>query len=731
MKNAGKYAFKVIFITVFAIISLSILISCLENLGDAGYINFPADDSNYARITAVEYKAEVVDEPDGQGKIIITELLTFDIHAASERYLFWELWRDLPEEVVDDLKVDYNVLSVRQVFNDGRAPVIFDEAPKLYWDDEDYINTEGGLGPGKWFHSGGPYDGRRNFECLLLYVDGLFRERVFFEITYEMTNAAIRYGDCSELYVTMYAENTINFLESYKGQFLFPSDIMPRAGNYYAHTYGTNSHTFPFIESTTLNPGYYTFAFELDKSQLSFRPYNEYIEFALISFGDDKHIFTQHAPRNPYFYTDVLDQVRRNQARYEALPAVFMTARIVVVVLLSAGAVFALVMSFGIDKRLKKKYKFHQPEMEIQYFREIPSQLDPIFASILVFCKHTSSTEVKDGYSAILLDLVRKGYLELDRVNRAVGWTHNNTRIIVKNRPVIRTSNCIGCGTPTEGHDQFCAKCGLPVATNDTSVNLQPLTPTEELYFNLIIRYTATSDITIQTLQNKVSHDYEYSDTFVKAMKKASTDIGISKPMYFQSPKYKKVKNSLNGQAVFIGVIGAIILIAGNLISYPTRLGLAFGAFFILGGALIVSAIYLKAVSKKYILLTQFGETEYAKWRGLYNFLDSNTLMNERTVLDLVIWEQYLVYATAFGISEKVIKAIQLRCPEESLRSSPVLYNPYFRTRSFYRVGRSFGTAARTASYTHRSGSHGIGGGFGGGGYGGAGRGGGGGGGGH
>ena len=358
MRSVGKYAFKVVLITTCAIISLSILISCLEILEDTGWTNFSSnDDNNYARITAVDYKAEVVDEPGGKGKIIITEVLTFDIHAASERYLFWELWRDLPEEIVDGLKIEYNVLSVRQVFNDSRAPVVFSESPQLYWYDEDFIDTEGGLGPGKWFHSKGPYDGYRNFECVLFYVDGIFRDQVIFEVVYEMTNAAIRYGDCSELYVTMYSESSINFLRSYKGQFLFPTQLMPGPGNYYAHTYGTNSHTFPFTESAATNPGYYTFAFELNESELQFRPYNEYIEFALISFGDDKHIFTQHAPLNPYFHTNVLKEVRQNQARYDALPTVFMTARIIVVVVLSAGAVFALYMTFTIDKRLKKKHK--------------------------------------------------------------------------------------------------------------------------------------------------------------------------------------------------------------------------------------------------------------------------------------------------------------------------------------------------------------------------------------
>ena len=111
----------------------------------------------------------------------------------------------------------------------------------------------------------------------------------------------------------------------------------------------------------------------------------------------------------------------------------------------------------------------------------------------------------------------------------------------------------------------------------------------------------------------------------------------------------------------------------------------------------------------------------FFKWKGLYNFLNSETLMSEKTVIELPIWEKYLVYATAFGISEKVIKAIEIRCPEIQ-ELTPMLQNNYIRSSSFRSSGRSFSSTARSASYTSRSGGSG---------YGGGGRGGGGGGGGH
>ena len=226
----------------------------------------------------------------------------------------------------------------------------------------------------------------------------------------------------------------------------------------------------------------------------------------------------------------------------------------------------------------------------------------------------------------------------------------------------------------------------------------------------------------LSTFQNNVIQDYDYTGSFVKSIKSAISSIGMSQG-YFQKSDQGKHKANAKGIAIFLGIVGCLVMLIGNLVSYQTRLDLAFGAFFILGAGLNISAVCIRVLSRRHVLFTQFGADEYTKWRGLYNFLNSETLMKERTVSELALWECYLIYATAFGISEKVIKALQIRCPNIDRSVSPILWNPYFRTRYFYASSRSFRSVAHTASYSSRSGGWG--------GYGGGGRGGGGGGGGH
>ncbi len=698
MKN-NKKIILIGLIVVFALLGPNIV----------RYLSGTSSNNDYVRITDVEYKAEVVDEENSQGKVLIVERLTFDVHAASEDNLFWELWRDLPEQYVDGVKVSYKVNSVKQIFEDG-SELVYEESPRLYWDDWDYVKSNTTYGPGKWYHSEGPYSEYwRQYECVLFYVDGLYRENVVFEIEYEMINANLRYNDSSELYLSMYSGDSAKYLKSFKGQILIPSEKMPETGNYDAHTFGTNSNNFPFTESNSINPGYHTFLIDLTEEQLKFKSYNEYIEFTLVSFGEDKHSFSQFASVNDYYYYDVLDEIRQEQIKYDALPGKWNVIKLVTLGISLIATFLIIKNTLNLNKRIKKKYNFYEPTMEMDYFRDIPSELDPNFSSELVFCKSKSTSSIDDGYSAIMLSLASKGYIELEQINASKDWNQNNVKIVVKDRSRLQPRENVD-PTLNDGRIQ----------TDETISNLKLLTLTEEYYFNLILRHSKGIEISLNSFQDKISNDYEYTNSFVKNIKSAMTTIGISQS-YFQTADYKKPQKELRNKSIALGILGIFLIVVVNLIAYKTRLDLAFGAFFILGIACLIYAVYMDQQSKKYVLLTQFGEDEYAKWRGLYNFLDSETLMNERTVVELFMWEQYLVYATAFGISEKVIKALKVRCPD--MESSPVLRNQYYHSRSFYVRNRSFSTATRAASFNARSGGHG--------GYGGGGRGGGGGGGGH
>lgn len=671
---------------IFWIIALSFLFSTLPFWGEmiSNYANKLASINDYVRITDVDYKAIVDDSPGSNGRITITERLTYDVHAASKNNLFWELWRDLPEQYIDGVHVHYKVNSVKQILEDG-TEIVYEESPKLYWDDEDYVNTNTVYGPGKWYHSEGPYDeDYAQYECVLFYVDGLYREEVVFEIEYEMYNAALKYKDCSDLYISMYSGETIQYLESYKAQILFPYKDMPSSDNFMVTTYGTSENAFPVSGSGTMNPGYYTFYFEFDEEDLKFRPYNEYIEFDLVSFGEDAHIFTDYAPDNDYTYEDSLKDIYEAQQEYARKPLEWVTFKIFTFIIILALILLIGFMVFTTTRRKSKKNVFYEPETDYEYFRDIPSDLDPNFAAALVFCRHNCSTDTAGVYSAVLLSLARKKYIYLRQ------WGASDVEI-----------SLVAAGTEER----------------------EKLSVSESYYYNLLIRHIKGNSLLMSSLQQRISNDYENTNTFARNLKSAISTVG-TRGVYLQKALYRQVKDSVDASSSFLMITGILSTTLVNLISNQTRMDLAYGAFTIFGIACIVYSIYLKKISGKFVLLTQFGADEYAKWRGLYNFLKSDTLINERTYIELPLWEKYLVYATAFGLSKKVIKAIEINCPEAS--SSPLLSNNCYRSTNFHHAGSSFRSAVHTGTARASSASY-----SGGGGYGGGGRGGGGGGGGH
>ena len=204
-------------------------------------------------------------------------------------------------------------------------------------------------------------------------------------------------------------------------------------------------------------------------------------------------------------------------------------------------------------------------------------------------------------------------------------------------------------------------------------------------------------------MQERVSQDYDNTASFSKNMKNAIPTIGTQEG-YFQKAKYTQPRDYINNTGIALVILGGFVAIFGNLISFETRLELAYGAFFLFGAACIIGAIYLFTHAKDYVLLTQRGEDEHAKWRGLYNFLASDTLIHERTVVELPLWEQYLVYGTTFGLSEKVIKAIKLRCPEAD-DSTSIVYNGSCRSGRIHHYGRTFHTSVHTGTSMASAGS--------------------------
>ncbi|MGI6136598.1 MAG: DUF2207 family protein [Christensenellales bacterium] len=189
-----------------------------------------------------------------------------------------------------------------------------------------------------------------------------------------------------------------------------------------------------------------------------------------------------------------------------------------------------------------------------------------------------------------------------------------------------------------------------------------------------------------------------------------------------------------------IKIMGILMLVVGALwlLSLPIVFPLAIG--------LVVLGLCLAIGTPKKTKLNEKGEDKLAELEGLYNFMKDFSNLKEHELPKIVLWEEYMVYATMMGISKEVMDALKVRYPELSEDTSKIKANSFARSylhtymwlstvrgldlgssisasiNTAYRAAYSASTAAKLKAISKSSGrSGGFGGGFGGGGFGGGG----------
>ena len=123
-----------------------------------------------------------------------------------------------------------------------------------------------------------------------------------------------------------------------------------------------------------------------------------------------------------------------------------------------------------------------------------------------------------------------------------------------------------------------------------------------------------------------------------------------------------------------------------------------------------------------------------AEWKGLGKYLKDYSLIKDREVFEVTLWEKFLVFATAFGIADTVLKQMKIAYPEITdtyLSTNPQYHAIYMMSNTNYSFCNAInnaykaGVSARniaTAATSSSSSGGGYGGGFSSGGGGGGGR---------
>ena len=135
----------------------------------------------------------------------------------------------------------------------------------------------------------------------------------------------------------------------------------------------------------------------------------------------------------------------------------------------------------------------------------------------------------------------------------------------------------------------------------------------------------------------------------------------------------------------------------------------------------ILEIIHLGMIShvqSKINVFTQKGVDEIEKWKGLKKFMEEFSMLDKKELPEIVLWEKFLVYATVFGIAQKVLKQLKIVYPniEEMVEINNYTYLYFMMHTNF---STSFSNAVSTSMSSSYSSATGGGGGFSGGGGGG------------
>ncbi|MCI9281564.1 MAG: DUF2207 domain-containing protein [Bacilli bacterium] len=160
---------------------------------------------------------------------------------------------------------------------------------------------------------------------------------------------------------------------------------------------------------------------------------------------------------------------------------------------------------------------------------------------------------------------------------------------------------------------------------------------------------------------------------------------------------------------LLLTIIVFVLGISRGVDFIPTYLLLFFAIFFF---------IYTILIDKK----TLRGSEHYDKWKAFKNFLNDFGSFELKELPEIVLWERYLVYATIFGLADKVQKNMNVRISEMNIDTLGYDYYPsYVYINLGNTINSSINNAVnsaysrQSANYANTHSSSSSGGGFGGG----------------
>lgn len=501
-----------------------------------------------------------------------------------------------------------------------------------------------------------------------------------YKIQYTVQDVMTKYNDCAELYWQFVGEDFEISAKNITGTITLPSNVESKSDiKVWGHTQDLNGE----IYATTLNK----VEFEVNKFKSG-----RYVEIRVAI--PSKLINSSGRTYNKNNLQNIIDeetqwaeQANKKREQEKLIKTIMSIIVFIIVIVINIVFVIKTIKKIKKLKSLKKLTVSKQ----LKYYREIPRK-DATPAEALSLLKKITggfefSSDIGKVFSATLLDLNLKKFIEFEMVKDE----KDRESIIIK------------------------------LIENQTDIS--GLKDDEKEILNFVIKAVSGKQyITVKKLEKYIKTHQSKVVSLKSGIdtnkKKQLLSLGmIDKKEISEKEKYSLGILGYIFVLVFSFILGVIFLISSS----SSFIYIGIGLLFVLCIAnVVINSIILSRIN----VFTQKGIDEIEMWKGLKRYMEDFSMLDKRNVPEIVIWEKYLVYATAFGIADKVLKQLKIVYPnlEEitSINNSYTYMNLMIHANFASSFSNSISSAMSSAytSATYSSGSGGGGGFSGGGGFG-------------
>ena len=322
-------------------------------------------------------------------------------------------------------------------------------------------------------------------------------------------------------------------------------------------------------------------------------------------------------------------------------------------ILFAISIIYLVILVVNCYKKYDKEFV---SDFYNEYYRELPASYPPAVMGYLYKFREINDEDL----TATLLDLIRRKYLILVNPSTSVNDDDPNYTIKLNEE---KSQNDL---TKQEKHliDWFIKDIGdgKQVKSKDLSDYCEDYT-SAQLYQKNNSKWVR--------LVKEEADKYDFFDKDIKKAKGTYSGLGC---------------------VLIFSIFCLFVLNAISNLDICIMFAISLGCLFV--GYLI----YVNTFDRR----SKNGNEDFVRWKAFKKFLEEFSAFEDYPVPSLIIWEHYLVYATSFGIADKVTSQLKLKFNLDEINGVDTTFILYYGLRYSYMMNltRTIVNSKRVASST-------------------------------